>query len=62
VTAKLFKEKEEEKIHQFFMGLDDSIFGTVQTNILSIDSLANLSNVYSIVVQEEKQICCKRSK
>ncbi|KAJ4808040.1 Retroelement pol polyprotein-like [Rhynchospora pubera] len=54
VTAIFSKEKEEEKIHQFLMGLDDSIFGTVRSNILSMDPLPNLSKVYSMVVQEER--------
>jgi hypothetical protein len=36
------------------MGLDDSIFGTVRTNILSMEPMPNLSKVYSMVVQEER--------
>jgi hypothetical protein len=36
------------------MGLDDSIFETIRTNILSTDSLENLSKIYSMVVQEER--------
>jgi hypothetical protein len=48
------KEREEEKIHQFLMGLDDSLFENVRTNILSMDPLSNLSKVYSMAVQEER--------
>ncbi|KAJ3684390.1 hypothetical protein LUZ61_013554 [Rhynchospora tenuis] len=54
VTAEFLKEKEEEKVHQFLMGLEDTIFGTVRTNILGMDPLPNLSRVYSMVVQEER--------
>ncbi|KAJ3699854.1 hypothetical protein LUZ61_003559 [Rhynchospora tenuis] len=54
VTAKLIKEREEEKIHQFLMGLDDSVFGNVRTHILGMDPLPSLSKVYSMVVQEER--------
>ncbi|KAJ4768963.1 Retroelement pol polyprotein-like [Rhynchospora pubera] len=54
VTAKLMKEREEEKIHQFLMGLDDSVFGNVRTHILGMDPLPSLSKVYSMVVQEER--------
>ncbi|KAJ4751619.1 Retroelement pol polyprotein-like [Rhynchospora pubera] len=54
LTAVFLKEKEEEKIHQFLMGLEDSIFGTVRSQILGMDPLPNLSRVYSMVVQEER--------
>ena len=54
VTTEFIKEREEEKIHQFLMGLDDSVFGAVRTNILSMDPLPNLSKVYSVAVQEER--------
>ena len=35
------------------MGLDDSIYGTVLSNILSIEPLPNLNWAYIMVVQEE---------
>jgi hypothetical protein len=54
LVGKLMKEREEEKIHQFLMGLDDSLFKNVRTNILSVDPLSNLSKVYSMAVQEER--------
>ncbi|KAJ1695814.1 hypothetical protein LUZ63_012512 [Rhynchospora breviuscula] len=54
VTAKLVKEREEEKIHQFLMGLDDSVYGNIRTHILGMDPLPSLSKVYSMIVQEER--------
>ncbi|KAJ4769803.1 Retroelement pol polyprotein-like [Rhynchospora pubera] len=54
LTAKLIKDRDDEKIHQFLMGLDDSIFGNVRTHILGMDPLPSLSKVYSMVVQEER--------
>ncbi|KAJ1684878.1 hypothetical protein LUZ63_016268 [Rhynchospora breviuscula] len=53
-AAELAKEREEERTHQFLMGLDDAVFGTVRSNILSIDPLSSLNKVYSMVVQEER--------
>ncbi|KAJ4797516.1 Retroelement pol polyprotein-like [Rhynchospora pubera] len=53
LTAKLSKEKEEEKIHQFLMGLDD-IYDALRTNILSMNPMPGLNRVYSMVVQEER--------
>ncbi|XP_078171460.1 uncharacterized protein LOC144565545 [Carex rostrata] len=62
VTTELFKQREDEKVHQFLMGLDDSVFGTVRTNILSMDPLPNLSKIYSMVVQEERHRSVARGK
>jgi hypothetical protein len=50
----LMKEREEEKTHQFLMGLDDSVFETVRSNILSMDSLPSLNKVYAMVIHEER--------
>ncbi|KAJ3685421.1 hypothetical protein LUZ61_014585 [Rhynchospora tenuis] len=43
------------------MGLDDTIFGTVRTQILSMDPLPNLSRVYSMIIQEERHRSVVRS-
>jgi hypothetical protein len=47
-------ELEKEKVHQFLMGLNDT-FNTIRTQILATDPLPNLSRVYALVCQEEKQ-------
>ena len=54
LEAKLNKKREEERLHQFLMGLDDTIYGSVRSNILSIDPLPPLNRAYSLVVQEER--------
>lgn len=36
------------------MGLDESGYGTVRSNILSTDPLPNLNRVYAMVVQQEQ--------
>lgn len=43
IGGKLEKKREEEKVHQFLMGLDDAMYGTVRSNILSMDLLPSLS-------------------
>jgi len=53
LKAKLEKRREEEKIHQFLMGLDEATYGIVRSNILSQDPLPSLNKIYSILVQEE---------
>ncbi|KAJ1691232.1 hypothetical protein LUZ63_015387 [Rhynchospora breviuscula] len=53
LTSDFLREKEEEKIHQFLMGLDD-VYGPIRTNILSMDPLPSLNKVYSTVIQEER--------
>lgn len=38
----LIKQNEEEKVHQFLMGLDDAIFGIVRSNIWHMDTISNI--------------------
>lgn len=49
------KHLEEEKIHQFLMGLDTYLYGTVRSNILSLEPLPNLNKVYAFIIREERQ-------
>lgn len=46
-------EREQEKIHQFVMGLDDSRFGSMCTNV--IDHLPSLRDIYDKMIREEQQ-------
>ncbi|KAL0448094.1 UNVERIFIED_CONTAM: Retrovirus-related Pol polyprotein from transposon TNT 1-94 [Sesamum latifolium] len=50
----LGKEREDEQVHQFLMGLDDDTYGTVRSNILIQDLLPHLGRVYALVIQEER--------
>lgn len=50
------KEYEEERVHQFLMGLDESRYGNVCTNIIGMETLPDLNSVYQRVVREEKRI------
>lgn len=57
---KIFKEYQEERIHQFLMGLDKTRFGNVCTNIIGMEPLPDLDNVYQRVVREERQLSSSR--
>ncbi|XP_071918878.1 uncharacterized protein [Coffea arabica] len=50
LTTELEKKREEERVHQFLMGLDEEHYGTVCANILSTKPLPNLNRVYAMVV------------
>ncbi|KAL8141576.1 hypothetical protein V2J09_014608 [Rumex salicifolius] len=40
--------------HQFLIGLNDAVFGTLRSNILAQDPFPDLNKVYALVVQEER--------
>lgn len=44
------KEREEEKVHQFLMGLDESRFGVVCQGIIATDASIDLGDAYARVV------------
>ncbi|XP_074271412.1 uncharacterized protein LOC141595347 [Silene latifolia] len=49
----LINEREEEKVHQFLMGLDTSLYGHIRTNLLIEDDITSLSRAYALVLREE---------
>ncbi|XP_075101653.1 uncharacterized protein LOC142177088 [Nicotiana tabacum] len=50
----LQKEKDEDKVHQFLMGLNEVYVG-VRSNLIMMQPLPSLDNVYNILLQDEKQ-------
>lgn len=54
------KEYEEEKVHQFLMGLDEARYGNVCTTIIGSETLPDLNSVYQRVVREENRIGASR--
>ena len=62
IGSRLEKRREEERVHQFLMGLDDVGYGTVRSNILAMDPLPSLNRVYSTMVQEERMKMITRTK
>ncbi|KZV44373.1 hypothetical protein F511_18069 [Dorcoceras hygrometricum] len=62
ISVEIERIREEERIHQFLMGFDDVMYGTLSTNLLSMEPLPNLNRVYSTVIQEERHRNIARSK
>ncbi|CAL9221360.1 unnamed protein product [Arabidopsis halleri] len=50
------KDREEDKVHQFLFGLDDTLFRTVRSSLISRVPVQPLEEVYNIVRQEEDLI------
>lgn len=50
VGVNLEKEREEDKLHEFLKGLDESLYGPVKSNLLSRDLLQSLDEAYSALL------------
>ncbi|XP_033144158.1 uncharacterized protein LOC117132874 [Brassica rapa] len=55
------QEHEEERVHQFLMGLDEVRFGNVVTNIISMEPLPDLNSVYQRVIREERRLSTSKT-
>ncbi|XP_056691695.1 uncharacterized protein [Spinacia oleracea] len=53
-AAKLRLRVEQDRTHDFLMGLDDDDYGAIRTQILSMEPLPNLNRAFSLVTQEER--------
>ncbi|XP_074319020.1 uncharacterized protein LOC141655926 [Silene latifolia] len=53
-AVSIAKEKEEEKVHQFLMGLDSKLYGNIRTNLLMEDPIASMNRVYGLILREER--------
>ena len=53
-ATRLQQLQEEERVHQFLMGLDESSYSNVRSNIIASDPLPNLHKVYSQVTEQEQ--------
>ncbi|GAU51477.1 hypothetical protein TSUD_413660 [Trifolium subterraneum] len=62
IKEKLEKQREEEKVHQFLMGLDDVLYGTVRSNLLATDLLPSMNKMYATLIQEERVKSMTRTK
>lgn len=54
LAEKLAADREEEKIHQFLIGLDDDLYRTTRSNLLSQSPPADLDRICQTLVQEER--------
>lgn len=50
------QDRKEDKVHQFLFGLDDNVFQTVRSSIISRVLIQSLEEVYNIIFQEEDLI------
>ncbi|OWM88798.1 uncharacterized protein LOC116209909 [Punica granatum] len=60
VTTEFVKRREEERMHQFLMGLNMETFGTMHSQILTYDPLPSTGKVYNNVILEESRRWLRR--
>ena len=48
------KEREEDKLHQFLMGLDETEYGAIKSSLVSRVPLRTLDEAYNALVQDEE--------
>ena len=56
------KEREDERVHQFIMHLDESRFGNVVMAIIEADELPNLGKVYAKIIRGEAPLNSVKSR
>ncbi|XP_074306997.1 uncharacterized protein LOC141642178 [Silene latifolia] len=61
-AVEIAKEKEEEKVHQFLMGLDNKLYGHVRSNLLMEDPITSLPRAYALVLREERHSSITKEK
>jgi len=49
----LVRDSEEEKTHQFLMGLNDKKFAIIRGHILAMKPLSKIDYIFNLVQQEE---------
>lgn len=54
------KEREEDKLHQFLMGIDESLYGGVKSAMLSRTPLPSLDDAYNVLTQDKESISLAR--
>ncbi|XP_074306218.1 uncharacterized protein LOC141641459 [Silene latifolia] len=47
------KRQDNERLHQFFMGLDHTLYGNIRSSQFQLDPLPARSRAYNLVLQEE---------
>ncbi|CAH9106014.1 unnamed protein product [Cuscuta epithymum] len=62
VAEKFAADRAEEKLHQFFIGIDDKYYGITRSNLLSQPMPVTLDRAYQAFIQEEKSKDIARGK
>ncbi|CAA7040888.1 unnamed protein product [Microthlaspi erraticum] len=50
----LEKERADEKLHQFLLGIDELVFGAAKSSLLSREPLPTLEEAYNVLAQDEE--------
>ncbi|GAA0173459.1 hypothetical protein LIER_27070 [Lithospermum erythrorhizon] len=53
VVARYENDREAERLHQFFVGIDDDLYGVVCSNLLSRLPMPSLDEAYNTFLQDE---------
>ncbi|XP_074266995.1 uncharacterized protein LOC141590293 [Silene latifolia] len=61
-AASLLKEREEEKVYQFLMGLDSKLYGNIRSNLLMEDPITTLTRAYALMLKEERHVSLTKVK
>ncbi|XP_074300337.1 uncharacterized protein LOC141631583 [Silene latifolia] len=61
-AAEMLKEREEEKVHQFLIGLDGALYGNIHSNLLMEDEVPALSRAYALILREERHRAVTKAK
>ncbi|GKC59253.1 hypothetical protein Tco_1086851, partial [Tanacetum coccineum] len=59
IAGKLEKKREEERVHQFFMGLEDKTYGQTRSNLLTMDPLPTRSNLLVRLPNGDQDVATK---
>ncbi|XP_074305329.1 uncharacterized protein LOC141640424 [Silene latifolia] len=54
INPSAIQRQDNERLHQFFMGLDHTLCGNIRSSQLQLDPLPALSRAYNLVLQEER--------
>ncbi|XP_010510051.1 PREDICTED: uncharacterized protein LOC104786361 [Camelina sativa] len=60
ILTAIVTERDNEKLHQFIMVLDDARFGGICTSLINMDPLPTLGVAYSKVIQQEQRLQASR--
>ncbi|KAL2904470.1 Retrovirus-related Pol polyprotein from transposon RE1 [Bienertia sinuspersici] len=62
VVDKFRQDREEERLHQFLIGIDDDYYAAVRTNLLSQTPPPDIDRAYQAFLQEERSRIIARTK
>ncbi|GAA0139059.1 hypothetical protein LIER_00682 [Lithospermum erythrorhizon] len=62
IAPKFASDREEEKFHQFLVGVDDELYSTVRSNLLSRVPVPSLDEAYQVFTHDEKSGGIARNK